>query len=181
MEKVKGSEYFTNALYFSLCKTVLIRFIAPLLYWASHWYFLFDFLLVSRNQENRVMVRFTKWRAKWRESFVCLAVCGVKVIKSFYFYLHRWHAGRNEVKTDLSFPVYVQLSVPVRGVTTGKTAFVLCLSLQCDSDGLALSPRQPLQEVTNRHPLPQWCLKGFDSVTMWLWLHSSTAFKDNNS
>ena len=35
----------------------------------------FEFLLVSRNQEDRVMVRFAKGRA--RESLVCVSVCGV--------------------------------------------------------------------------------------------------------
>ena len=38
----------------------------------------FKMLLVSRNQEDRVMARFAKWRA--RESFVCVSVCGAKVI-----------------------------------------------------------------------------------------------------
>ena len=47
-------------------------------YWPSHWCFLLSFLLVSRNQEDRIMVRFAKRRA--RESFVHISVCGVKVI-----------------------------------------------------------------------------------------------------
>ena len=42
---------------------------------------MFEFLLVNRNQENRVMFRFSKGRE--RESLVCISVCGVKVIKSF--------------------------------------------------------------------------------------------------
>ena len=42
----------------------------------SHWCVLL--LLVSRNQEDRVNLRFAKWRAK--ESFVCISVCPVKVI-----------------------------------------------------------------------------------------------------
>ena len=38
----------------------------------------FEVFLVSKNQEDKVMVRFAKLRA--RESFVCISVCGVKVI-----------------------------------------------------------------------------------------------------
>jgi hypothetical protein len=34
-----------------------------------------EYLLVSRNQEDRVVVGFTKWR----ESFVRFSVCGVQV------------------------------------------------------------------------------------------------------
>ena len=36
----------------------------------------FEFLLVSRNQEYRVLVIL----AKWRVSFICISVCGVKLI-----------------------------------------------------------------------------------------------------
>jgi hypothetical protein len=36
---------------------------------------LLEFLLVSRNQEDRIMVRFAKWRA--RDIFVCVSVCGL--------------------------------------------------------------------------------------------------------
>jgi hypothetical protein len=38
----------------------------------------FNFLLVSRNQEDIIMVRFAKcWS---RECFVCVSVCGVKKV-----------------------------------------------------------------------------------------------------
>ena len=40
---------------------------------------LFD---VSRNLEDRIMVRFAKWRA--RESFVCIFVSGVKMVQSSF-------------------------------------------------------------------------------------------------
>jgi hypothetical protein len=50
-------------------------------YWSSHWCSLLLFLLVSRNQEYRIIVRFSKWRA--RESFVYVSLCGVKVVQSF--------------------------------------------------------------------------------------------------
>ena len=39
------------------------------------------FVLVSRNQEDIIMVRIVKWRV--RESFVHLSVCGVKLVYSF--------------------------------------------------------------------------------------------------
>ena len=40
------------------------------------------FLLVSRNQEDRIVVGFTKWRV--RESFVCVSVCGLKMVQSYF-------------------------------------------------------------------------------------------------
>ena len=43
------------------------------------------FLLVSRNQEDIIMVRFAKWRA--RERFACVSACGVKVF-FFLLWLH---------------------------------------------------------------------------------------------
>jgi hypothetical protein len=51
------------------------------------------FLLVSRNQEDRVVVGFTKWRA--RESFICISVCGVQVIYNLFSPLvaHLWKFG----------------------------------------------------------------------------------------
>ena len=47
-------------------------------YRLSHWCYLLKFLIVSRIQEDRNMVRFAKLRA--RESFVRVSVCGVKVV-----------------------------------------------------------------------------------------------------
>ena len=43
----------------------------------SHWYFLLKFVLVSRNQEDRVMVRFAKWRVG---GALYASLCGVKVV-----------------------------------------------------------------------------------------------------
>ena len=44
--------------------------------------FLILFLVVRRNQEDIIMVRFAKWRAS--ESFVDVSVCVVKVVYSFF-------------------------------------------------------------------------------------------------
>jgi hypothetical protein len=40
--------------------------------------FLLSFFPVSRKQEDRIMIKFAKWRV--RERFVRVSVCGVKVI-----------------------------------------------------------------------------------------------------
>ena len=55
--------------------------IDPLIYRPCPWMVLLEFLLVSRNQENRVGVGFNKLRA--RESFVRISVCGVKVVLNY--------------------------------------------------------------------------------------------------
>jgi hypothetical protein len=41
------------------------------------------FACKSRNQEDKNMVRFVKWRV--RESSVCVSVCGVKVVSNCFF------------------------------------------------------------------------------------------------